>query len=124
MPVKHSWMADLFKLPGWAQNEVEEKLCQWVEKETGKGLLAQWALRTAGYFLERPGLKQLAKTDSVLARALSEVGTPDDAVELMNQDYNWLMTPADKASMKDVLERLISGELKPDQLTLTPSEES
>ena len=124
MPVEHSWMADLFKLPGWAQNEVEEKLCLWVEQKTGKGLLARWALRMAGYFLERKGLRQLAKTDSVLAKALSEVGSPDDAVELMTQDYNWMMTPADKSAMKTVLEKLISGELKPDQRTLTPSEES
>lgn len=123
MPTEHSWMAGVFALPGWAQMQVEEKLAQWVEdnrKLLPSGFLA---LRMGAYLLEKEALQALREKDYRLMYRIPEVMDVEDAVALASQDDH-MMTEEDKQNLRLSLSNLLEGKLKPDQLTLTPSEES
>lgn len=122
MPTEHSWMALWFALPGWAQNEVEEKVANWAESKKAELPSGFLAIRMGAYLLEKEALQALRESDSSLMYRIPEVMSVEDAVALASQD-DQMLTFRQKTELRRSLNNLLGG-LKPEARILQPSEES
>ena len=122
MPTEHSWMARWFALPGWAQNEVEEKVANWAEAHKAELPSGFLAIRMGAYLLEKEALQALREQDANLMYRIPEVMSVEDAVALASQD-DQMLTFRQKMELRRSLDNLLAG-LKPEAQILQPSEES